>query len=809
VTDPLTTSQAMIPAARLAQPSSAPAAPDAGAPARDGGLPDVEVKDVPDTDAGRPAGRGGAGSAPSRRARAVHRAGAALRTHWFFAVILTVGAVGRVLTMVAYGPALLYIDSFSYLRNVGPLTPGSNEPVGYALVLRLLLDVGNLQLVVGIQHLLGLTIGVCIYLLLLRHRMPKTLAVLASAPVLLDAYEWQIEQNILTDSLFLALIAGGLLFLTWRGRPGPWFAVGAGVMLGAAVTVRLVGESALVPAVLFVVLASGPTWKGRLKVLAAFAAGCAVTLGSYIGYTYSATGNFALQTSNSIMLYGRTATVADCASLPADLKPLCPTGSVSYRRAFGPDFYSSAAISPYFVNPSSDDLSKQFSHYVIEHQPLAFAGAIGSDFLKLFTSPHDTVIGGTAVNRWQFQTTYPEFPPLNAPSELAAFGQSAPTVNVGVAQVLRDYQLGGGYTPDVLYAVFLLAGLGGALGLTRSARRSGLRAICALWTGTGVVLLLAADVFEFSWRYQLPALVTLPVGGAFGIAALLGFGRMWPPMRTYPEPSDEAAVADFRARYGADFELAPVVVVIAAYNEAKTIGRVIDDQPEECLGLAVRPLIVVDGATDETARVSLEHKAPTCVLPVNRGQGAALRVGYHLAYEMGAQYIVTSDADGQYTAAELSEMLAPVVEGKADLTIGSRVLGKRENRDLVRHAGVRFFGFVVSHLTGTKVTDTSSGYRAMRSRLPVDLTLTQSQYQTSEFLIGALAKGNRVMDVPVTMHLRGHGSTKKGNNLVFGTRYFRVVLGTWLREWVEPRVLGRARPVLGGSEEPATARSSS
>jgi hypothetical protein len=175
---------------------------------------------------------------------------------------------------------------------------------------------------------------------------------------------------------------------------------------------------------------------------------------------------------------------------------------------------------------------------------------------------------------------------------------------------------------------------------------------------------------------------------------------------------------------------------------------------------------------------------------------------------MGAQYIVTSDADGQYTAAELSEMLAPVVDGKADLTIGSRVLGKRENRDLVRHAGVHFFGFIVSHLTGTKVTDTSSGYRAMRSQLPVDLTLTQSQYQTSEFLIGALAKGYRVMDVAVTMHLRGHGSTKKGNNLVFGTRYFRVVLGTWLREWVKPRVLGRARPVPGGSEEPAAVKSS-
>ncbi len=121
------------------------------------------------------------------------------------------------------------------------------------------------------------------------------------------------------------------------------------------------------PAVLFVVLAAGPTWKRRAKVLVAFAIGCAVPLGSYVGYTYSVTGQYALQTSNSIMLYGRTATIADCASLPADLQPLCPSGSAASRQALGPDFYSSSSTSPYFVNSASDDLSGEFSDYVIEH----------------------------------------------------------------------------------------------------------------------------------------------------------------------------------------------------------------------------------------------------------------------------------------------------------------------------------------------------------------------------------------------------------------------------------------------------------
>jgi hypothetical protein len=535
-----------------------------------------------------------ADSARSRGGAAVHRVGAVLRTHWIFAVIVTLGAAGRVLTMVAYGPALLYIDSFRYLDNMGSLNPTGTDPMGYPLVLRLLLDVGNLQLVVGIQHLLGLTMGVCIYLLLLRHRMPKTLAALASAPILLDAYEWQIEQNILTDSLFLALITAALVLLSWRHRPGPWLAAGAGLLLGLAVTVRMVGEATLIPAVLFVVLAAGPTWKRRMTATAAFALASAVPLVSYAVYAHGFTGTYSLQASNSGMLYGRTATIADCASLPADLKPLCPSGSVAYRETLGPDFYSSAGASPLFASGAAKQATA-FSDYVVEHQPLQFAEAVGHDFLQLFISPHDEVNDATAVSRWQFQTQYPRFAAtLNPAPELAKYGQSAPTVNVGVAQVLRDYQLGGGYTPDVLYAVFLLAGLGGALGLTRNARRSGLRLKCALWTSTGVVLLLAADVFLFSWRYQLPALVMLPVGGAFGVAALLGLGGMRPPKRTDPEPLDEVELAD---------------------EAAVADVRALDDLPDECRGLAVKPLIVVDGASDEAGQVSMEHGLPRAPRP--------------------------------------------------------------------------------------------------------------------------------------------------------------------------------------------------
>ena len=167
---------------------------------------------------------------------------------------------------------------------------------------------------------------------------------------------------------------------------------------------------------------------------------------------------------------------------------------------------------------------------------------------------------------------------------------------------------------------------------------------------------------------------------------------------------------------------------------------------------------------------------------MNRGQGAALRLGYHLAAERGARFIVTTDADGQYDLAELPVLLAPVVDGEADFVTGSRRLGANGSTDPVRRLGTRVFAALVSVLTGHRVTDTSFGFRAMRAEIPATVTLTQPQYQSAELLVGVLRRGYRVAERPMTMRRRGQGRSKKGNNLVYGARYARVVLGTWWRE---------------------------
>src|SRR5262249_18381232 len=153
----------------------------------------------------------------------------------------------------------------------------------------------------------------------------------------------------------------------------------------------------------------------------------------------------------------------------------------------------------------------------------------------------------------------------------------------------------------------------------------------------------------------------------------------------FPTPADDEALAAFAADYP-DFALPEVVVVVAAYNEEKAIGPVLESMPTSTGGespLPIATLVVVDGATDDTAAVARKHDVYVCELPRNRGQGAALRLGYAIARLGGAQYIVTTDADGQYGGEELQVLLEPLRSGEADLVIGSRRLGSDHSRDLV------------------------------------------------------------------------------------------------------------------------------
>jgi len=264
-------------------------------------------------------------------------------------------------------------------------------------------------------------------------------------------------------------------------------------------------------------------------------------------------------------------------------------------------------------------------------------------------------------------------------------------------------------------------------------------------------------------------------------------------LAAFGTPEREAAAA-FLAAHPPGLG-APVAVVIPAYNEEPTVAGVLEEIPAELAGLAAESIVVVDGSEDATADRAAAAGALVCDVREHVGQGIVLKLGYLLARARGAQFIGTIDADGQYIARELEPLLEPLVAGQADFANGSRRLGNELTTDPVRHAGVIFFGGLVSLLIRQRITDPACGIRAMRAEVTKAVTLNQQQYQTSELLIATAMNGFRVIEVPTTMRDRPDGATttKKGPNLLYGMRFARAVLGTWRRERSALRSAGRTR----------------
>ncbi|HET7247183.1 MAG TPA: hypothetical protein VFJ07_20345 [Streptosporangiaceae bacterium] len=466
---------------------------------------------------------------PRPRGARAHLAAAALRRHWLAAVLLAAGLALRVLAQVAYRPVLFYIDTTRYLYNDAP----GMDPVGYKGPLRAILAVANFNTVAATAHLLGLAMAVLLYVLLLRRGCPRWLAALAMAPLLLDAYQVQIEQTLMPDTWFEALIVAGLAILLWRPAPGWRTAAAGGLVLGTSAIFAQVGEVLLLPAVIYL-LAAGGGWRRALGRAATLCVAFAVPILAYSTVNYLAAGSFFLSHTGVTSAYGRMAAAADCATLrlPQAERAMCPT---RYQQALGPDFLEfglRSPIRPYYdglARDNTDSLITDFNHRVLSQQPLRVLHAYLRDVVRPFALTRDGSPGVTAISRWQFQRSYPYFPPHASrqviDSSVGRFGGGRPAVWAPGATFLRGYQLHGGYTPGPLFALCVLAGLIGSASLLMRGRAG--RAVrepalaCLLMFASGVAVLLASDVFEFSWRYLLPALVTLVPAGALGIGIMI------------------------------------------------------------------------------------------------------------------------------------------------------------------------------------------------------------------------------------------------------------------------------------------------
>ncbi|HEX3803405.1 MAG TPA: glycosyltransferase family 2 protein [Solirubrobacteraceae bacterium] len=248
-------------------------------------------------------------------------------------------------------------------------------------------------------------------------------------------------------------------------------------------------------------------------------------------------------------------------------------------------------------------------------------------------------------------------------------------------------------------------------------------------------------------------------------------------------------------------EGAPIAIVIPAYNEEPTVAAVVRGIPREIGGKAVEVIVVVDGSDDRTADEARSAGALVCDVPINRGQGLIFMLGYWLAYKRGAEFIATTDADGQYDETEFDRVLEPILSGRADFVNGSRRLGTELTTDPVRHAGVIFFGTLVTVLVRQSITDPASGIRAFRTIVTRTVKLEQTQYQTSELLIATAMNGFRIVEVATTMRDRPEGATltKKGPNLLYGMRFARAILLTFLREFKRKRLRTGAAGAPGNS----------
>jgi glycosyltransferase involved in cell wall biosynthesis len=236
------------------------------------------------------------------------------------------------------------------------------------------------------------------------------------------------------------------------------------------------------------------------------------------------------------------------------------------------------------------------------------------------------------------------------------------------------------------------------------------------------------------------------------------------------------------------------VAVVPAYNEAGSVGRVVDEIRAACPEAQV--VVVDDASTDDTAAVAEAHGAIVLRLPFNVGIGGAVQTGFRYALDEGYERAVRLDGDGQHDPSEIPTLFAPLERGEADLVIGSRFVdgGSSYRPPFARRLGIRVFARLVSVLGGQRVTDTTSGFIAL-DRAGIELFARDypHDYPEVEATLVALKSGLRLSQVRVEMRERetGASSITFVRSLYYIVKVLLALLVASLRRY--PRFEGAGR----------------
>jgi glycosyltransferase involved in cell wall biosynthesis len=197
--------------------------------------------------------------------------------------------------------------------------------------------------------------------------------------------------------------------------------------------------------------------------------------------------------------------------------------------------------------------------------------------------------------------------------------------------------------------------------------------------------------------------------------------------------------------------------VVPAFNEASSIESVVHEIRAADPGTEV--VVVDDGSTDGTAELARRAGATVLSLPYNLGIGAAVQTGLQYAHEHDFDLAVQIDGDGQHDSAELERLLAPVLDGRADIAVGTRFAGERSFRStFARRIGIALFAGVVSLIVRQRVTDTTSGFRAMNKRgIRLFANDYPHDYPEVEATVLVFRHRLRMVEVPVAMRRRENG----------------------------------------------------